>query len=352
MNSQSPTSQSPTGQSPTTQSPTTQAFRIIFRRMAIPFAEIAWRWSFAAAAWFLGTVYLLEYAGSLRVTNVERLMLGTNQPVLVLRAIRQIFEGSGFRFTRAGVLLAIALTLAWIVLSSLGRTATVRAIMEEFGIEVGPGQPVRRLVMSVIVLNFLRAAVSLAALVAGVGSTFFASSVWESTHAWVADVTRLCVGLICFTVLAWSVQNWVLSTAAIFVVTENRRAFDSVAATLQVFQERPAALVIPGIWFGLARFGAFIATFMAAFTALGTAGTLSGGAVLGMELALIICYCAVADFLYTGRLAAYVAIIGMGEAPERLTVKLFGAGVGSFGVGSSSVDRDELILSDRALPAT
>src|SRR5947209_7777740 len=116
-------SQSPTSQSLTTQSPTTQAFRIIFRRMAIPFAEIAWRGSFAAAAWFLGTVYLLEYAGSLRVTNVERLMLGTNQPVLVLRAIRQIFEGSGFRFTRAGVLLAIALTLAWIVLSSLGRTA-------------------------------------------------------------------------------------------------------------------------------------------------------------------------------------------------------------------------------------
>jgi hypothetical protein len=201
---------------------------------------------------------------------------------------------------------------------------------------------------SLMVLNFLRAAVSLAALVAGIGSIFFASSMWASTHASVADVTRLCVALICFVVVAWSVQNWVLSTAAIFVVTENRRALDAVAATLQLFQERPAALTIPSIWFGLARFGAFIATCMAAFTVLGMAGTLSGGAVLGMEIALIVSYCALADFLYTGRLAAYVAIIGKDETP----VELSGAGVGSFGVGSFPVDRDELILSDRALPAT
>jgi len=316
--------------------------------MAIPFAEIAWRWSFAAAAWFLGTVYLLEYAGSLRVTNVERLMLGTNHPVLMLRAIRQIFEGSGFRFTTAGVLLAIALTVAWIVLSSLGRAATVRAIMEEFGIEVGPGQPGRGPVMSVMVLNFLRAAVSLAALVAGIGSVFFASSVWASTHASVADVTRLCVALMCFVALAWSVLNWVLSTAAIFAVTENLRAFDAVGATLQVFQERAAALVIPGIWFGLARFGAFIAAFSAAFTVLGTAGDLSSGAVLGLELALILSYCAVADFLYTGRLTAYVAIIqGIGSATPTPSANLVGSAI-----ESSSVDRDELILGDQPLPAT
>jgi hypothetical protein len=220
--------------------------------------------------------------------------------------------------------------------------------MEEFGIELGPDQDGRGPVMSVMVLNFLRAAVSLAALVAGIGSIFFASSVWASTHASVADVTRLCVALICLVVLAWSVQNWLLSTAAIFAVTGNLRAFDAVGATLQVFQERAAALFIPGIWFGLARFGAFIAAFAAAFTVLGAAGALSGGAVLFLELALILSYCAVADFLYTGRLAAYVAIIGKDETP----VELSGAGVGSFGVGSFPVDRDELILSDRALPAT
>src|SRR5438445_1263805 len=122
-------------------SPTAEGFRLIFRRPAIPFAEIAWRWSFVAAMWFLGAMFLVQYADSLTVTRLERLMLGTNQPVLVLRAIHRIFQGSAFRFTKAAVLVAIALTIAWIVLASLGRAVTVRALTDEFRIASphGPG---------------------------------------------------------------------------------------------------------------------------------------------------------------------------------------------------------------------
>src|SRR5207237_4233240 len=43
-------------------SPTAEGFRILLRRPIIPLAEIAWRWTFAAAAWFLAAMFLLEYA--------------------------------------------------------------------------------------------------------------------------------------------------------------------------------------------------------------------------------------------------------------------------------------------------
>src|SRR2546426_11862299 len=102
-------------------SPTAEGFRVVFRRPSVLLAEVVWRWSFAAAAWFLGTIFLLQYADGLPVTATDRLLLGTNQPALIWRAIHRIFQGSAFRFTGVAILLMTTLTIAWIVLASLGR---------------------------------------------------------------------------------------------------------------------------------------------------------------------------------------------------------------------------------------
>src|SRR5260370_813746 len=167
-------------------SPNSEGLRLIFRRPAIVFAEIAWRWSFAAATWFLGVMFLFEYADSLPVNSVERLMLGTQQPFLFLRAIQRIFHGSAFRFTEAGVLLAISLVLAWIVLASLGSAVTVRAVIEELGIAVSDTNERRVVFRPLLALNFLRAAVALPASlvpfslpVSSSGSCIWAHSSWR-----------------------------------------------------------------------------------------------------------------------------------------------------------------------------
>src|SRR5205823_12198198 len=75
-------------------SPTAEGFRILFRRPIIPLAEIAWRWSFAAAAWFLAAMFLLQYADTLPVKALDRLLLASQQPVLVGHGLHRIFEGS------------------------------------------------------------------------------------------------------------------------------------------------------------------------------------------------------------------------------------------------------------------
>jgi hypothetical protein len=323
-------------------SPTAEGFKLIFRRPAIALAEIAWRWSFAAAAWFLIALFLIAYANSLPVNALDRLLLGTQQPILVLRAIQRIFHGSAFRFVEAGTVLAIALTIAWTGLASLGRVATLKALLEHFGVGAKPG---RGVFSALLALNFLRAATTLAAAVGAIGAVLLASSVWASTHIPAADATRLCVAVLFITWIVWDALNWLLSTATVFVVSDRNGALDAVARTVHLCQELPGPFLAVGTWFGLAHLGAFIATCGFGFTVLGAIGTLPAGPILFVEFLIFLGYCAVADSLYTARLAAYVAIIHGEEtlksdepssAPPRVP---------------SAVDNSELILSDVPLPA-
>jgi hypothetical protein len=324
-------------------SPTAEGFKLIFRRTAIPTAEIAWRWTFATAAWLFGTFFLLEYMGSLPVTTVDRLLLGTQQPVLISRAIQRIFHGSAFRFTEAGIVVLIALAVAWIVLASLGRAATLAALLEEFGVAFGPGG---RTLQSLFALNFLRVALFLAAKVAGVGTVLFASSIWAATHASIADVMRLWFAVLVPVGMVWAVLNWLLSTAAVFVATEQKGALSAIGSCARFCVEHTGRVLAAGAWFGLAHLAAFIVACVAGFTVLSTVGAWRMGPALVLEFLIIAAYCAIADFLYTGRMAAYVAIV---RGPQ---VEISGDLSPLAPEGPAAVDRDELILSDVPLLAT
>jgi hypothetical protein len=328
--------------------PASHGFRLILRRPAIPFAEIAWRWSFVATAWVLGAMFLFEYMDSLPVTTADRLLLATRQPILISRAIHRIFHGSAFRFTEAGVLLAIGLTIAWIALASFGRAATVAAVLEEFGIAAAPGPPA--ILRSLVALNFLRAAVTLAALAGVVGAMLIGSSFWASTHISAADASRLFVLVSFFVSLAWVVLNWLLSVSAIFVVIDRSRTLGSIAATVRLCQQNPGPVLSTGALFGLVHIGAFIAASSVGFTLLGALGSVPAGLVWFAQAVLIFAYCAVADFLYTARLAAYVFII-RGEELAALSDIARVPPLPCAGI-RSSIDSDELILSDVPLPAS
>jgi len=326
-------------------SPTAEGFRLLFRRPSIPFAEIAWRWSFAAAAWLLGAMFLFEYADTLPVTTLDRLLLGTQQPLLILKAIHRIFEGSAFRFTRAGVLLAVALVLAWIVLASIGRLVTVQSLTAEF--ELGGPERFRGGFGSLVGQNFFRAAITVAAIAAAIGSALFASSLWASTHISVAASVRIWFALLLITASVWSGLNWLLSTSGIFAVEAGQPTFDAIASTVALCVERPGALFVTGTWFGLIHFGAFLFACGAGFTVLGAAGVIGARGVLFLEFLILLAYTAVADFLQIGRLAAYMSILRGGAEP----VSVEPAAVPpqhEFG----AVDASELILSDVPLPTS
>lgn len=329
-------------------SPTAQGFRLIFRRPAIPLAEIAWRWSFVAAAWVLSALFFFEYMDSLPVTRAERLLLGTRQPVLISRALHHIFRGSTFRFIEGGILVALGLAIAWIALAALSRAAIVDSIAEEFGMTHSTKR--RAVFSSLSALNFLRTAVTLAAIASCVGAMLLTSSFWASTHVSAGDASRLFFLILFSAWVAWVVLNWFLSVCTIFVVTDGSPALTAIADTVRLCEQKPGPVLASSALFGMAHLGAFVTASFAGVMLFGTLGAVSPRLFWFAQFLLIAAYCAVADSLYTGRLAAYIAIIH-GEQTDVIAGPQSAPRFGPAEL-SSPVDRDEVILSDVAVPAT
>lgn len=329
-------------------SPTAEGFRLIFRRPLIPLAEIAWRWSFGLATCALVILFLIEYANSLPVDAVDRFLLRSGQGPLIVRALQRIFHGSGLRFTEAAILLAVVLTIGWIVLASMGRAATLKAIVAEVG-TIRIANPERFVVPALFGLNMLRAGAGLAAIVAGIGAALISNAVWASTHVSAMVASGLWFVLLFVIWISWVVLNWFFSSSALFVVTNGARSLAAVSDTVHWLRNRPAAFTNAGIWFGLAHAGAIIMAAGAEFTVLGVAGGLGAGPAIFLEILIVAGYCAVADLIYIGRLSAYAAIICGEQAFE--SVRLAGYDPRST-LGRSAIDQNESILSDVPIPVT
>ena len=314
-------------------------FRLLFRRPLIPLAEIAWRWTFAAAAWVLAITFLLVYFDSLPVHTLDRLLLYTGQPSLVAQAIRRIFSGSSARFVAAGILLGLGLGIAWIVLASLGRMAILRSILEQFDWRAKPQGPRSTLFF----LNFLRAAALLAAKVAAIGAVLIASSFWASTHIGLGNAARLVLVTWFLIWLAWAILNWTISAAAIFVVKEGFDALTAIGAVLRLFLSSSAGMLSASAVFGVIHL-AFLGLSLGAGLIV-LAFAIAHPLAWPLVMALVLGYSFVADFLYTGRLAAY-AYLSMGQEELPLWMTNWRTPAPGPDNPSSSVDKGELILSD------
>lgn len=327
-----------------TLSPIRIGTRVAFENPSIALAEIAWRWSIAAAAWFLSMLMGFEYLNTLHASALQRVLLRTGHPILVARVLRSIVRGSMFRLTEAGLLLCLGLTIGWIVVATIGRMVTVDAIAEQLG--VASTRESRR-VGSLLSINFLRTTTFLAVTAGTVGGLLISSSVWASTHLSLSDASRMGSLIITLAWFACVALNWLLSTAGIAVALDRCSAMQGIAAAVRLLQERPGAMVASGALFGVAHLAILIVAWFTVITAAATAGYFGAEAASLLVMCIALAYFAVADFLYTARMAAYVAILRGDELdlvndarPAPLTPPL-----------RSWVDQDELILSDSALPA-
>jgi len=293
-------------------SPTLEGFATLFRLPSLGMAEIAWRWSFGLAVTALLAFSFREYLSTLPVTAADLFMLQTRHPALVLQAIARILQGSAPRVVTALIVLTLALTLAWIVLASLGRAATLKTLFEFFCKSDGSRSTVWRLT-SLMGLNFLRAAALLAAVVGSVGAVLVAGAASSKTDPSPESALLIFWMLMMFVGLAWLMLNWFLSLAAIFVVGDGRTTFGALSSAADLCRDRPGAVIAAATWFGVAHTTAFVVASSVAAFPLGFAQVLPGGVVLGGVILVTLIYFAIADLLYVGRLAAYVFLI---ESPE------------------------------------
>ncbi len=338
-------------------SPTLDGFSVMFRRPAFGLAEVAWRWSFGTAVWVLLAFSSAEYFDTLPVTRGDLLLLRTRQPALILRAVLHIVHGSGVRVVETFVVLALSLAAAWIIMAGLARAATIKALLGHFRLlnpaaAVTVNQPWS--VWSLFGLNFFRVAAFLAAAVACL-APFIATRKLTAENAAPGESFLIFVGITTLVCAAWCVMNWFLSLATLFVLADGEDTFGAILAAIDFYRTRLGPVCAVGTWFGLAHLGAFtIATFLAMF-AMALLGVLPAAVAFGGMLFATLLYFAVADFLYIGRLAAYVAILESPAAPiaESPRPTLPGSDERSIlcSPPRSSIDQEELILSDVPSPA-
>jgi hypothetical protein len=316
-------------------SPTLIGFKTAFSRPSFGLAEIAWRWSVGFAVASLLMFSAVEYLDSLPVTYRDELLFRTRQPALISRALSHILHGSSLRLMIAGVLLAIALSAAWILLSSIGRAATVNGLLALLRQEGEVSTPYH--LRSLVGLNFLRLAATLAAAVGCISAVLLGSAVSPSDHPSPGSAMLICLFFLMLIVLTWCLLNWFLSLAAIFVVADGLDTFGSTAAAVGFCRDHLGAVLAANIWFGLAHMVAFSIASSAIAFPLAFAGLLPKGVVLSGMFLVVLLYFAVVDFLYVGRLAAHIAIL---LEPPPVPVQEVAVAF------NSGIDRSELILSD------
>jgi hypothetical protein len=336
-------------------SPTLEGFRLMLRRPSFGLAEIAWRWSFGLASCLLLAFSFFEYLKTLAVTRGDLLLLRSRQPVLISQAIAHIFGGSGFRVVQTIIILATCLAIGWIVVASLARAATIKALLGYFSEpENSPAvsrQPATSRLHSLFGLNVFRVAATLAATIGCLAALLLGGAVSPAGNPAPGSAFLVFLSVVLMVWLVWSVMNWFLSLAAVFVIAEGQDTFCAIGSAAVLCRNRAGSVFAAGTWFGLAHITAFvIATSVVAFP-LGLAGVLPTGIVLGGVILVTLLYFAIADYLYMGRLAAYVAILELPQTPLVSDKPASGLPPGDQRVvtgtpASNAVDQDELILSD------
>jgi len=291
----------------THRSPTFEGFRAVFRWPALALAEIAWRWTFGAAALCLLISAVLEYLDTLTVTSGEQLFLHSRQPFLVVQAITQIFRGSGPRVVAAALIVLLTLALSWILTASFGRAATVTALLEYFGDSESKWE-----LSSLLGLHFLRVALAFAGVIGIVGAAIVAGFASSPADPRPGFVLLIFLALASLVGLLWSTLNWHLSVAPLFVGRDGQDTLGAIAASVHFARSNASPVFWSSTVFGLLHLLAFIAASIAALGPMALAGILPRG-IIAIAITLItLIYFALADLLYIGRLAAYAAIANSG----------------------------------------
>jgi len=338
-------------------SPTLEGFRASFRRPSLTLAEIAWRWTIGAVGWALVFFWLIEFLGTLPVSKGDAALLSTRHPFLVGRAIGHILSGSLNRAVLAALLAVTGLALLWIITASIGRSATVRALLDYFCRDIASdisaethagikSRPLR----SLIGLNFLRVAVALAALLAFVGASILAGFVSSDANPQpgLAFILFLpLAGLIC---IAAPALNWLLSLASVFAVRDGEDTLGALSVSVVFFRERWGPVLAVSIWTGLAHLVALSVATTAVSLPLAFIQIAPSRLVIAGVILVALAYFAVVDWLYMARLAGYLCIA---EMPDALAASAplpapppAGGQFAPNAPAQTTIDRDEPILSD------
>jgi hypothetical protein len=273
------------------------AFRVVVARPVLILAEIAWRWAFGAAACALVFFAFHRIFAHTDVSQLELLLSRHSDLFLIADACARILAQVLPQLAAEAIVLVPAIAVLWIVAATVGRVVTLNAL-------VGSAS---RAYVRVLLLHILRAALTIAVGLAFCGAVLFVGATLALQHP--AAAVALSLVLMMLVASCWSVVNWFVALALIWVVRDGLGVFAAIGASIELYRRSPGAYVGIASWFGVVR---AVAIVVATIVAL-IAAQASPSSAVAASIAIALAYFAVADFCYIARLAAYVELHGSSQ---------------------------------------
>jgi len=292
-------------------SPISDGFRRAFREPTIVLGEIAWRWTFGLAALALAAGSLFAYLATLPISRLELMALRGHPSWLIADAVGHILHG-GPRLVMAAAIVLPAIFVLWVAAATVGRAATLKALFRREG---------RVALSPQLGLNFLRASVTLAALIGYLGAAILAGRAAAGP-----DDVRPGVFLLVFVVLGTAVTivrsrvNWFLCLGAIPAARDGCDTFTAISEAAGLFRRHPGRFAGAGAVFGTIHGVLFAFCTVVCLLALSLADKVPPAATVFLLTVITLAYFAAVDFLYVTRLAAYVAIDESDRTPPPVAV--------------------------------
>jgi hypothetical protein len=278
--------------------PIAQGLRAVSRDPLVFMLEILWRWSYALLAFLLIFATGAILLGPLPIGNRWAAVWNTHDPQRIASFILTVVLLLGRKLIIATIVVPVAIALMWGVLSTLGRSITVKRLRA--------GVMALRF-RSFMAIQFLRAFLTWASIVfliaAVVGETLIAT---RSSKPDLALYYLMVMPTVVVIGVFWLVLNWYLSLAAIF--GRERQSFrGAFRQARQTVAKQRADFAGTGLVFLLMRVAILLVALAICGLASRSAGT-SPQAYFALVMVVAVVYFVVADFLYMARMAAYLAL--------------------------------------------
>jgi hypothetical protein len=275
-------------------------FTAVFRDPAIFAAELAWRWTFAIAAWLLMGYALLLFLQSLTVTDADYFGLLGIIPGTVRAALESIFHGSGPKLVKLALSLGFGLALLWWLAVSAGRTAILNALLS--------GQRVR--FADMLRIHALRAGTALLAALAYAGAIAAAAVFSQRQTGRDEEKFFLIVfPLVLLVSVVWSTLAWYLSIAPIVAAQRGTTALESLLQSAALARRQPAQFTWVSFFYGGLRYLAGIFGFFALIVMLSATANLPAGSGWAALVLWAAAFSFVSTLINTARLAALVQVV-------------------------------------------
>jgi hypothetical protein len=283
---------------PTPPNPINQGLRTVLRDPGMLLTEIAWRWSFGSIAFFLLFLSAMRLLSSVHVSETEMAAWRSNNPTLMAQALANMLLDSGPRITAVAAGVLPVITLLWIILAAAGRTLTLNRLGQ--GTVPFP---------SVLALHGARALVLWLAVGGLAAAILFAARV--AIEGAQTDYF-LYYALVFWSVVLigafWAIVNWYLSLAPICILQTGSGYLKSTLRAVRVAKAQSGDFGGISLIFGIFRLIALAVAFVLCILPSGLMGTWPRSYTAWL-VAVSLAYFAVGDFLYLGRMAAYLLAI-------------------------------------------